>query len=273
MALRRASAQLWGRCLAVQRAEFPGAAAQRVFTTSSSSHTSIHIEEEVYNRQRQLIPLGNRVPSLAPDAWVAPSAVVIGDVDLYDQASIWYGAVLRGDLNTIKVGAFSNVQDRTVIHAASSSPTGLPAATTIGHYVTVGQGCLLRSVTLEDQVVVGDRCVLLEGSLVERQSVLAPGSVLPPGRRVPAGELWAGNPARFVRKLSRDEAAGIVPLANSMAPAVDQHASEFTPVSFAYTEAEALRAILKPGAALADAAALGDGSAIPPQPLPAPHKD
>ncbi|KAK2080265.1 Gamma carbonic anhydrase-like 1, mitochondrial [Prototheca wickerhamii] len=167
--------------------------------------------EEVYNRQRQLVPLGQRVPTLAPDAWVAPNAVLIGDVDLYDRVSVWHGAVLRGDLNTIKIGSFSNVLEGAVIHAASSSPTGLPAATVIGHHVTVGQGALLRSVTVQDQVVIGDKCVLLEGSLVEKQSVLAPGSVLPPGRRVPSGELWAGAPARRVRKLTKDEIHGIVP--------------------------------------------------------------
>lgn len=155
----------------------------------------------------------------------------------------------------------------------SSSPTGLPASTTIGHYVTVGQGALLRSVTVEDQVVIGDRCVLLEGSLVEKQSVLAPGSVLPPGRRVPSGELWAGSPARRVRALTKDEIHGIVALANSFAPLADAVAEEFLPHGGAWEEAHALRALLKPGAALKEAGDLGDGSPQPPQPLPPHHKD
>ncbi len=86
-----------------------------------------------------------------------------------------------------------------------TSPTGLSAATIIGKYVTIGQGCLLRSTTVEDQVVIGDRSILMEGSLVESNSVLAPGTVLPPGRLVPSGQLWAGNPARYVRDLSKDE--------------------------------------------------------------------
>lgn len=178
------------------------------------------------------------------------------------QVSIWYGAVLRGDLNAIRVGSFSNIQDKTIIHAARcvqspcarwqtmhpmrsshllilplyfpakssncmqqavssfqgialrvvhacrTSPTGLMAATVIGRYCTVGQGCLLRSATIENECIVGDRSILLEGSLMENHSVLAPGSVLPPGRLVPAGQLWAGNPARFVRDLTKDEARG-----------------------------------------------------------------
>lgn len=155
----------------------------------------------------------------------------------------------------------------------SSSPTGLPAATVIGHHVTVGQGALLRSVTVQDQVVIGDKCVLLEGSLVEKQSVLAPGSVLPPGRRVPSGELWAGAPARRVRKLTKDEIHGIVPLADSFAPRASDVDAEFVPRGGAWEEADALRALLKPGAALKEAGDLGDGSPQPPQPLPRHTKD
>ena len=71
--------------------------------------------------------------------------------------------------------------------------------------MTIGQGCVLRSATVEDEVLIGEKCVLMEGSLVENHSILAPGTVLPPGRLVPSGQLWAGNPAKFVRDLSKDE--------------------------------------------------------------------
>lgn len=232
----------------------------RAVTSTAAARAPVHPEEELYNRQRQFIILGNRVPTAAPDTWVAPNAVVVGDVDLYERTSIWYGCVLRGDLNRVKVGAFTNVQDRTVITAARSSPTGLPAATIIGRNVTIGQGCLLRSTTVEDEAVVGDKCVLLEGSLVEKNAVLAPGSVLPPGRRIPSGELWAGSPAKFVRKLTKDEKAEIPTLANSMFRLADAHSEEFLPYSSAYAEAENLRAILKPGAALAEGTKLDKGS-------------
>jgi carbonic anhydrase/acetyltransferase-like protein (isoleucine patch superfamily) len=92
------------------------------------------------------------------------------------------------------------------VHAACrTSPTGLTAATIIGKYVTVEPNCVLRSCRVQDYCLVGARSVLLEGSLMEPYSSLAPGSVLPPARRVPEGELWGGNPARFIRKLSGDE--------------------------------------------------------------------
>ena len=207
-------------------------------------------------RQRQQINLGNRVVTTSPDSWVAPSAVLVGDVDIYEQVSIWNNCVLRGDLNSIKVGAFSNIQDRTVIHAARSSPTGLPASSIIGRSVTIGQACVLRSVTIEYECIVGDKSILLEGSMMEKNSVLEAGSVLPPGRRVPSGQVWGGNPARYVRDLTKDEKAEIAPLAATMRATLHEVSSQFLPQTMAYREAEELRAGMKPDAALVQGADL-----------------
>lgn len=212
----------------------------RVISTSSPA-ASLHISDVPYCSQRQIIPLGLRRPSVCADTWVAPDAVLIGDCNLWDRVSIWNGAVLRADLNSIRVSAFSSIGDRTVIHAARSSPTGLPASTTIGQHVVVGQSCLIRSAQIQHEVVIGDRCILLEGSVVEGQSVLAPGSLLPPGRLVPRGQLWAGNPARFVRDLTKDEREAIEPLAEAMFPLVDARVDEVLPTSEAYRDSELLR--------------------------------
>jgi len=217
-----------------------GQASARVISTSAAA-ASLHIADMPYCMQRQMITLGERTPSKAPDTWIAPDAVIIGDVDLYDRVSVWSGAVLRGDLNNIRVFAWSCIGDRTVIHAARSSPTGLPASTQIGRHVVIGQGCLLRSCQIQHEAVIGDRCILLEGSIVETQSVLAPGSLLPPGRLVPHGQLWAGNPARYVRDLTGDEKEGIVDLAESMFPLADARVDEVLPTSEAFREAEQLR--------------------------------
>lgn len=100
--------------------------------------------------------------------------------------------------------AFLQHPDCLSLHRRTS-PTGLSAATTVGRYVTIGQSCVLRSATVEDEVLIGEKCVLMEGSLVENHCILAPGTVLPPGRLVPSGQLWAGNPAKFVRNLTKDE--------------------------------------------------------------------
>lgn len=215
--------------------------ALREFFSAKGINTPLPIEKEPYCRQRNEIVLGSRIPVRAPDAWVAPSAVIIGDVDLYERVSVWYGCVLRGDLNSIRVDCFSNVQDRTVIHAARSSPTGLSAATSIGKYVSIGPRCLLRSCKVEDECIIGAKSILMEGSVVQTHAKLAPGTVLPPGKLVPSGQLWEGNPARFVRDLTDDEIADIVPVAEKSFPLQDAHSSELLPYSTLWRQAQRLR--------------------------------
>lgn len=203
--------------------------------------TSVDVAKEWYNRQRQAIPLGNRVPDTAVGVWISPSATIVGDVDLLDRVSVWNHVVLRGDLNNITVGHVSNIQDRTVVHAARTSPTGLTAAVLIGKYVTVEPNCALRSCRIQDNCIVGARSVLMEGSMMESHSVLAPGSVLPPARRVPEGELWAGNPARFVRKLTEYEREEIRVVAEEVRRLAWQHAAEELPHGTAWRGVEAQR--------------------------------
>eukprot|EP00884_Botryococcus_braunii_P000001 jgi/Botrbrau1/10000/Bobra.0012s0089.1 len=219
----------------------------RQFTAAPRLCSPTHIQDEPYCRQRQLLVLGNRVPALSQDVWLAPNAVIVGDVDLYDRVSVWYGCVLRGDLNNITVNSFSNIQDRSILHAARTSPTGLKAATTIGSYVTVGRGSLLRSTTVEDEVLLGDRCILLEGSYVETHSILTPGTVVPPGRLIPSGQLWGGVPARYIRDLTKDEIAEIGLVAQGVFKLADMHKEEFIPESFQYVDAERVKKALAEG--------------------------
>jgi len=200
------------------------------------------VDEDLYNRQRSTIELGPRVPHIAGDAFVAPNAVVVGDVDIYDGVSVMYGAVVRGDLNNIKVGAFSNIQDKAVVHAARSSPTGLSAATAIGSFVTVGAGSLLRSCVIHDNVKIGKKCIVMEGAVVESNSILMDGTVVPPGRMIPAGQMWSGNPATYVRDCTEEEVEDIGVVAEQATILRKEHASEFTPYSTAYIDAEKLRA-------------------------------
>jgi carbonic anhydrase/acetyltransferase-like protein (isoleucine patch superfamily) len=167
--------------------------------------SQVPIEEEWYLRQRSVIPVMNKKPFVSNYVWIAPNAVVAGDVDLCIRSSVLFGAVLRGDLNNIRIGMHSMIMDRVVIHSARTSPTGLNSSTLIGNECIVEPGSVLRSCRLEGANIVGARSVLCEGSMMEFESVLAPGSVLPPARRVPAGELWGGNPARFIRQLTPTE--------------------------------------------------------------------
>ncbi|KXZ46756.1 hypothetical protein GPECTOR_41g721 [Gonium pectorale] len=152
-----------------------------------------------------MFSLLDKIPYYPVDVFVAPNAVVCGDVDIYGGASVFFGAVLRGDLNKIRLGIRSTVLDRAVIHAARAVPTGLNAATLIGDKVTVEPYSVLRSCRVESKCIIGARSVLCEGSVMEYESILAPNSVVPPARRIPSGELWGGNPARFIRKLTAHE--------------------------------------------------------------------
>ncbi|KAI3455050.1 hypothetical protein Pfo_011713 [Paulownia fortunei] len=183
-------------------------------------------------------------PKIAVDAYVAPNVVLAGQVVVYDGASVWNGAVLRGDLNKISVGFSSNVQERCVIHAAWSSPTGLPAETSIERFVTIGACSLLRSCTIEPECIVGQHSILMEGSLVETHSILEAGSVVPPGRRIPSGELWAGNPAKFVRTLTHEETLEIPKLAVAINDLSRSYFSEFLPYSTVYLEVEKMKSSL-----------------------------
>lgn len=137
-----------------------------------------------------------RTPRIAPDAFVASSADVLGDVTLGPQSSIWFGCVLRGDVEAIRVGARSNIQDCTAVHSATGGPPTL-----LGAEVTVGHGCVLHACTLEDGSFVGMGAVCMDRSVVSSRAMLAAGGLLPPDKVVPEGQLWGGQPARYLRDL------------------------------------------------------------------------
>ncbi|MCW8084549.1 gamma carbonic anhydrase family protein [Sabulicella glaciei] len=147
-----------------------------------------------------LYPFEGKRPRVHGAAWVAPTAAVIGDVEIGEGASIWYHCVLRGDTNVIRVGARSNIQDGTIVHVNHGREPAI-----IGADVTVGHAAIIHACTLEDGAFVGMGATVLDGCVIEGGGMLGAGSVLPPGKRIAAGELWMGNPARMVRVL--DDAA------------------------------------------------------------------
>eukprot|EP00899_Mesostigma_viride_P025471 jgi/Mesvir1/6108/Mv00819-RA.1 len=190
------------------------------------------------------MPLGNRYPQVQVDAWVAPNAVVVGDVDIHDRSTVWYNSVLRGDLNNIRIGMWSHVMEGCVIHCAESSPTGLPARTRVGHSSVIGAKSSLRSCSVGNECIIGQRCVIMEGAVVENGAVLEAGTVVPPGRLIPAGQVWGGNPARYVRDVSYEETYEIPKIGEKLTWARDDHEAQFLPYSSAYIQAEALREAL-----------------------------
>ena len=142
------------------------------------------------------------VPNIAPDAWVAPSAAVIGNVELGAGASVWWHCVLRGDTNFIRIGAGTNIQDGSILHVAAGK---LPCL--IGENVTVGHACIVHACTLEDRAFVGMGATVLDGAVIEEGGMLGARGLLTPGKRIGRNELWTGAPARLVRVMSADERA------------------------------------------------------------------
>ena len=158
-----------------------------------------------------MIPFAGKAPVIDPGGFVAPGARLIGDIHLGPEASIWYNCVLRGDMNRIRIGARSNIQDGTVIHVdpprPGSPPDGYPCL--IGEEVLVGHLAMIHGCTLRDRAFVGLGAIVMDGCEIEGDAMLAAGAMLTPGKRVPSGQLWAGRPAKYVRELSEADLAGM----------------------------------------------------------------
>lgn len=140
-------------------------------------------------------------PTIHPEAWVAPGAVVVGRVRLDRGANVWYGSVLRGDDERIEVGADCNIQDLCCLHADPGEPTVLDDRVSLGHRAMV------HGARVETGALIGIGAVVLGGAVIGAGSLIAAGAVVPPGRKIPAGVLVAGIPAKIVRELTDDDRA------------------------------------------------------------------
>jgi len=166
-------------------------------------------------------------PKLGERVLIDPSAVVLGDVDLADDVSVWPGAIVRGDMHRIRVGARTSVQDGCVLHithASDYNPDGWPL--TIGQEVTIGHNATLHGCTLGDRILVGMGAIIMDGAIVEDDVVIAAGALVPPGKRLASGFLYAGAPARQKRALSDGEMAYFSYSAGNYVKLKDQHLEE-----------------------------------------------
>ncbi|WP_328418224.1 gamma carbonic anhydrase family protein [Streptomyces violaceus] len=154
--------------------------------------------------QRAMITgIGGREPQVDPEAFVAPTASVIGGVTLSAGASVWYGAVLRGDVEAISVGASSNVQDNCTLHADPGFPV------TVGERVSIGHNAVVHGATVEDDCLIGMGATVLNGAVIGARSLVAAQALVPQGMVVPPGSLVAGVPAKVRRELTEEERQGV----------------------------------------------------------------
>jgi len=145
--------------------------------------------------------LGDQRPDIHPSAWVAPSADLIGQVHLAEDASVWYGAVLRGDNDLIHIGRASNVQDGSVLH------TDHGIALTVGEGVTIGHQVVLHGCSIGDNTLIGMKSVVLNGARIGRNSIVGAGALVTEGKVFPDGVLIVGSPAKVVRELTPEQIA------------------------------------------------------------------
>lgn len=153
-------------------------------------------------------PFNGKTPIIADDVFIADGARIIGDVEIGAGSSIWFNVVMRGDVNIIRVGERSNIQDGSVVHVTRKTH-----GTFIGNDCLIGHMAMIHGCTLKDFSFVGLGAIVMDGCTVESDAMLAAGAMLTPGKTMGAGELWAGRPARFVRPLTEEEKAR-----NRMAP-------------------------------------------------------
>lgn len=162
-----------------------------------------------------ILPYRGIMPKIDPSAFIAPGAVVIGDVEIGAESSIWFGCVVRGDVNKVRIGNRTNIQDGTVIHVASgmqpiSAQSKIPLdgyPTLIGDDVTVGHMTLLHACIIESNAFVGMKSIVMDGARIESGGMLAAGAMLTAGKVVKGGQLWAGNPAKFWRDINDSDRA------------------------------------------------------------------
>lgn len=169
-----------------------------------------------------ILPFNGKAPRIHSSAYVAPNAVIVGDVEIAEDASVFYGVVIRADVGSIRIGARSNIQDNSVIHTEEDSPT------VIGEDVTVGHQALVHACTVGDGTLVGMQSSLLSRSVIGAGCIIGGGAVVLEGQEVPEGSLAAGLPAKVRRELSAEErehliahAAGYVDLAKGQSAPED----------------------------------------------------
>ena len=147
-----------------------------------------------------ILPYKDKFPKIAEDVFIAPNAVIIGDVVIGSKSSIWYGVVIRGDVHHIHIGSNTNIQDGTIIHVSRYE-----GPTIIGNGVTIGHQALLHACSLDDNSFVGMAAQVIDQAHVERHAMVAAGSLVSPRKIVKSGQLWAGVPAKLLRELKQEE--------------------------------------------------------------------
>ncbi len=142
----------------------------------------------------------NKKPNINKNVFIAPGAIITGDVKIGKNSSVWFNAVIRGDVEKVRIGMNTNIQDLTMVHCTTNG-----YGTKIGSNVTIGHNCVIHDCQIDDNSLIGMSSTILDGAVVKENAMLAAGSLLTQKKIINSGELWAGKPAKFLRKLKKNE--------------------------------------------------------------------
>lgn len=157
-----------------------------------------------------ILPVRGIHPTFGKDCFLAPNATVVGEVAMGNECSVWFNAVVRGDVHSITIGNRTNIQDGAVIHC-----TYQKYKTTIGNHVSIAHNAVVHGCTLEDEVLIGMGAIVMDGAVVQRGAIVAAGAIVLQRTVVEAGSIYAGNPAKFIKKVSPEQAEIFLRTANN----------------------------------------------------------
>ena len=172
----------------VERCASKAAAAQNFTETC---RYPLCTSKSVDSRHRPVLPMNGKTPVIDPTAYIATNASVIGDVQIATGSAVWYGSIVRGDNNSVRIGTESHIQDRAIVNGVKSTDSGLPGFVSIGNNVVVGYGSVLSGCRIDDNCRIGSGCRILEGAHMESNACLGSGSVVEQGKTIPSGEVFA----------------------------------------------------------------------------------
>ncbi|MDJ1500545.1 gamma carbonic anhydrase family protein [Xanthocytophaga agilis] len=157
-----------------------------------------------------ILPVRGIMPQFGQECFIAPNATVVGEVTMGDYCSLWFNAVVRGDVNSITIGHHTNIQDGAVIHC-----TYQKHKTVIGNYVSIAHNAIVHGCTIEDEVLVGMGAVVMDGAIVKKNAIVAAGAIVLQNTVIEEGCIYGGNPAKFIKKVSPEQAEVFLRTANN----------------------------------------------------------
>lgn len=168
------------------------------------------------------------MPNIEPTAYVDDAALIIGDVEIGHNSSVWPYAIIRGDVNYIRIGKMTNIQDQSVLHVSHGGPYNPGGnALTVGNKVTVGHRVILHGCTIHDNCLIGMGATVMDGAVIQSHTIVAAGSLVTSEKQLEGGYLWVGSPVRRVRALSEEEIAAIDYSANHYVQLKDRHHASY----------------------------------------------